>query len=262
MKNLFLSVAVISSLPTFALALDNNCKIKQRYAVAGYDLAEGDVLELKVGDRTLTRTINATTKGKDVWPNYMGWQFNNNIHAEVGGFGTLDDLAKSGRYIARAGENIIDIFKTDTPVSLYVNGVDQSSQLILQALPDGNYSGELDIPHFYAGTERHTIFFVSNHSDVDVNVTMELFDSNGNKFAGAHVPRLKFNGTNDPVKGTALLPANSQGDVYLPTAGTQIPGFGKIKWTSNTCVDKPLSLTTQYTWTTSKAMSHVDLGKF
>ncbi|WP_462171299.1 hypothetical protein [Pseudoalteromonas xiamenensis] len=262
MKYILLPLAVLSAFPSLVSATDGGCKIKQRYAITGVELNSGDVLELKVGDRVLTRTIDDTTKGKDVWPNYIGWQFNNNIHADVGGFGTLDDLAKTGRYIARQGGNIIDIFKNDTPVSLFVNGVEQNNQLVSQELPESIYSGEADIPHFYAGTERHTIFFVSNHSDVDVNITMELFDSNGNRFTGSHVPRLKFNSSNDPIQSTALLPAHSQGDVYLPTMGTQTPGFGKIKWTSNTCVDKPLSLTTQYTWTTSKAMSHSDLGRF
>lgn len=262
MKKLIVACSLLTMLPAAAIA--ESCKVKDRYSISGgQDLSEGDVLELRIGNRTITETLTSGNAYSYVWPALLAEKVNSRVNSNVASAGGADIYANQGHYVGQYTSlgNIIDVFQKDVPVSLTLNGVDYSSQLTTESLPTGNYSGEADLNQFYAGTERAAVLYVKNSSDVDVSVNVELKEYDGSNYSGPYTPRYGFSTANNPVTGFTTLAAGTLGDVLLNYRSINNPSYAKIKWTSTECVDKPLSVQLEQSWSKG-GMSHIILDAF
>lgn len=241
------------------------CQHIERYKLLGSNLEVGDVVTLEVGNTSVSQTIdNSITDARKWWPAALSDSLNRQLPAKDGASGSSEFITSLGRYISdyhTADINVVDVFKPNTPVTLSLNGQDYSHHLIQETPPTAHYSGEAFVPHWFASTNRHLSFFVSNHSEVDVNVDVELNYYNGNPYGGSYNSLYAFAG-NNPVASTAVLKAGQQGQIGIGYLSGATLGQAKISWTSTECVDKPLSVTVSQHQKNGAGMSHYTIGPF
>lgn len=262
MKNLFIITSLLTFLPTAVIA--DSCKIKNRYTINGEENLEvGDVLELRIGNSIITKTLVSDNVSSSVWPAVLAKQVNLNLNANKASAGSVNIYTSKGQYVEEYTPtgNIIDVFQDNTPVSLTLNGIDYSSQLTVKSLPNGTYSGEANLNHFHAGKTRNGVLYVKNNSEVDVNVKVDFKEFDGSNFSGSYTARYGFTSGNDPVANFVPLAAGTLGDIVFQTRNSSFPSYAKIKWTSTQCVDKPLSVQLEQTWTAG-GMSAFNLEDF
>jgi hypothetical protein len=216
-----------------------------------------------VGSVSVSHTVDIYTGTAEDWPFKLSSALNLALSSEIGSSGAEALLNTLGRYVHDDGVSgwpIVDVNQENVAVSLLLNGQDYSSQLQQQPQISGNYSGEVAIPHWFASTNRHFSIFVSNESDVDVNVDVDLNFYNGNPFTGSYSSQYAFSG-NNPVSSTALLEAGEQGQIGVGYRSGATLGQAKVSWSSSVCVNKPLKVTVAQ-FSKSGGMSHYTTDAF
>ncbi|KNC67652.1 hypothetical protein [Pseudoalteromonas ardens] len=92
-------------------------------------------------------------------------------------------------------------------------------------------TGQALIPHYYVGTNSSCHLHITNISDNDVQVKIDLFDQNGNTYSSNITSWYAFSGSN-PVTSTVALPAKKTGAISMNKMGSGYVGHGYIRWSN------------------------------
>lgn len=253
MKKLLLVCGIAASLS----AQGNTCDVSERYKILDTNVQVNDVVTLSVGGTSVTKKLNAKLATDGKWQAKLSQLLNRKLNAEVADTGSLETLTSLNRYLPTTSgtdTTIIDVFQDNVPVSLSINGIDQTSLLEPQQMASAQTSGEIFIPHWFASTNRHLSFFVTNKSDVSVNVDVDIQYYNGNPYTGSYTSQFAFSG-NNPVASTAVLDAGEQGQIGIGYLSGRTLGHATVSWSSNECVTDPITVTVSQHSNTG-AMSH------
>lgn len=207
--------------------------VQQRYQVSASDLAVGDVVELNIGNESVSFTTNANNNLADQWPQQLGLRVRNNLNSDVASVGDMSDLNNLNRYIPRLGSdsNYLDVFSDDA-VSLKINGLEVGTVLVEQQLPAVSEKS-IDLPAWVTGSGNNSYLILTNLSDQPMPIQIELFNENGGVFDTSGSWSAGF--TSNPTQTGAAIKANSTAWLHIASSSFVFAGTGKITWTPNSC---------------------------
>ncbi len=119
-------------------------------------------------------------------------------------------------------------------------------------------SNEVTTPPFNitAQNSRFLLIHMSNTSDSNITVTMEQYENTGAMFPNSSADII-FGLSGFPAQEPVIMPAKSSGYVMLKGNGHHRIGFAKIKWESETCLDKPMTAMMELQQSGTEAIGHM-----
>lgn len=103
----------------------------------------------------------------------------------------------------------------------------------------------------FGSSYQYTHLLLSNISDVEIGVQVELYDQNGNLYEEISESGTNINldpiWTGDPIEpSTAILAANSTAYIIFPATGAAKYGYGIVHWESYDPACKTKSMLASY----------------
>lgn len=104
---------------------------------------------------------------------------------------------------------------------------------------------EASIPFWNKDAGTYTNFFISNTSNKDIEVKLDLMTYDGSVYSNAIIPfNREFSGSNSPINAWATIGAKKVDVIQIPKGGANVFGQATISWRDSECLDTPITVTT------------------
>lgn len=145
---------------------------------------------------------------------------------------------------------------------LITSAILASSMLSFGAAAQCVVSNTVSSPTFYMNKQntRMSLLFLSNISDESIQVSVELYDRNGNLFANSSADAVNGLSGFPTQSGGITMPAKSSG--YMAMYGNSIEriGHAEITWESSVCLDQAMTASVEMQWLPSVGLTRTDVN--
>lgn len=224
----------------------------QRFTLNNIDLHKNDKIQLNIGNHSIITKLKKGNFAGEKWPLVLGLAVRDSINASVASIGSLSDLETLGRYIPRAGNNVnvLDIFSA-SQASIWVNGKEREDLISSVELAANQINKSAYLPLWKVSSGDNSYIHITNLSDSDLPISIELVDVQGNTYTGPTDYSTGF--SNNPTQtGGATLSAHSSAYLHVKAEKPARVGTGMIKWVAQSCqgsilvsIDQTTSKSTQ-----------------